>query len=208
MPPAARTAVVTGTARPTGIGRACARAFIKAGYNVLGVDKVRLQDAEPGGNRGSVAAQRQAAHAQTASFTPGAAARQCRPRAGPAVRTRRAGHLRRQRGLLCAQRRAPALWIQRSALPRQQVRLPGCRCSECALMASPPALLRQRRSLLHARLHAQLHAHAVFASRSAAIADPSLPQVPEAAAARWRSVIDTNLTGTPGSPDTHAQPAR
>lgn len=45
--PPLRTAVVTGTARPSGIGRACARAFVKAGYQVLGVDKLRLQDAEP-----------------------------------------------------------------------------------------------------------------------------------------------------------------
>lgn len=44
---ALRVAVVTGTARPHGIGRACARAFVRAGYRVLGVDKLRLQD-EPG----------------------------------------------------------------------------------------------------------------------------------------------------------------
>lgn len=41
---ALRVAVVTGTARPHGIGRACARAFVRAGYRVLGVDKLRLQD--------------------------------------------------------------------------------------------------------------------------------------------------------------------
>lgn len=44
---ALRVAVITGTARPHGIGRACARAFVRAGYRVLGVDKLRLQD-EPG----------------------------------------------------------------------------------------------------------------------------------------------------------------
>ena len=43
-----RTAVVTGTARPHGIGRATARAFVKAGYQVLGVDKLKLQDADKG----------------------------------------------------------------------------------------------------------------------------------------------------------------
>ncbi|KAL4432571.1 hypothetical protein ABPG77_000508 [Micractinium sp. CCAP 211/92] len=41
---AVRIAVITGTARPHGIGRACARAFVRAGYRVLGVDKLRLQD--------------------------------------------------------------------------------------------------------------------------------------------------------------------
>ncbi|KAL4436841.1 hypothetical protein ABPG75_003980 [Micractinium tetrahymenae] len=41
---ALRVAVVTGTARPHGIGRACARAFVRAGYRVVGVDKLRLQD--------------------------------------------------------------------------------------------------------------------------------------------------------------------
>ncbi|EFN55527.1 hypothetical protein CHLNCDRAFT_133961 [Chlorella variabilis] len=45
--PLPRTAVVTGTARPTGIGRACARAFLRAGYRVLGVDKLKLQDTDP-----------------------------------------------------------------------------------------------------------------------------------------------------------------
>lgn len=44
---AAKTAVVTGTARPHGIGRACARAFVRAGYRVLGIDRLRLQDGEP-----------------------------------------------------------------------------------------------------------------------------------------------------------------
>ncbi|PSC74545.1 oxidoreductase isoform B [Micractinium conductrix] len=45
--PPLKTAVVTGTASPAGIGRACARAFVRAGYQVLGVDKMRLQDSEP-----------------------------------------------------------------------------------------------------------------------------------------------------------------
>ena len=48
-PPLRRVAVVTGTARPHGIGRAVARRFIRQGYNVLGVDKLRLQDPETGG---------------------------------------------------------------------------------------------------------------------------------------------------------------
>ena len=38
-----------GTARPHGIGRACARAFVRAGYRVLGIDRLRLQDGEAGG---------------------------------------------------------------------------------------------------------------------------------------------------------------
>lgn len=45
-----------GTARPHGIGRAVARAFVRAGFRVLGVDKLRLQDdpAEAAGERCSV----------------------------------------------------------------------------------------------------------------------------------------------------------
>lgn len=46
MSGAGKCAVITGTARPSGIGRACARAFVRAGYNVLGVDKMRMQDSE------------------------------------------------------------------------------------------------------------------------------------------------------------------
>ncbi len=36
-------AIVTGTARTCGIGRACARAFVREGYRVLGVDKSGLE---------------------------------------------------------------------------------------------------------------------------------------------------------------------
>lgn len=41
-----RLAVITGTARAAGIGNACAKAFVKAGWSVLGVDKSRLERQE------------------------------------------------------------------------------------------------------------------------------------------------------------------
>lgn len=42
-----KLAVVTGTARAHGIGRAIARSFVRAGYTVLGVDRANLQHTEP-----------------------------------------------------------------------------------------------------------------------------------------------------------------
>lgn len=41
-----RIAVVTGTARKAGIGRAVARAFVKQSYKVLGVDRLRPEALE------------------------------------------------------------------------------------------------------------------------------------------------------------------
>jgi NAD(P)-dependent dehydrogenase (short-subunit alcohol dehydrogenase family) len=40
-----RTAVITGTARPTGIGQACAKLLYKNGYNIVGIDNAEHVDA-------------------------------------------------------------------------------------------------------------------------------------------------------------------
>ncbi|PRW57640.1 oxidoreductase isoform A [Chlorella sorokiniana] len=113
---AAKTAVVTGTARPHGIGRACARAFVRAGYRVLGIDRLRLQDDEALGQ--------QYAHV--------------------------------------------VLDIGSSAevgfVPREVTKHFGA-----------------------PEIHVLVN--------NAGIADPHMPDTPEAAVAHWRRVIDTNLTG-------------
>ncbi|GAB4821152.1 hypothetical protein N2152v2_008198 [Parachlorella kessleri] len=41
-----RLAVITGTARVHGIGRSCARAFVRAGFSVLGVDVSKADEAD------------------------------------------------------------------------------------------------------------------------------------------------------------------
>ena len=40
---ATRIAVITGTARRLGIGRAIARRFVHSGYNVIGIDKIAAE---------------------------------------------------------------------------------------------------------------------------------------------------------------------
>ena len=137
--------------------------FIRQGYNVLGVDKLRLQDPETGGC--PLDLQRAGQHS------------------GMLYLQLRAGNLWRPSGTATLPLPSPALPADEALGPNY---------AHVVLdIAAPQEVAFVGRSCQQHFGSSAIH----VLVNNAGNADPHMPQQAEAAAAHWRSMIDTNLTG-------------